>query len=243
MDRAVSTAPKGDAGRKKRIRMRRMFTGLIEGTGTVTSVRHVGNDMRVTIAPSFAVVECRSGDSIAVDGVCLTITDLSGDAFSMDVSGETLSRSTLGELKQGSEVNLERALRLSDRLGGHLVLGHVDGVGRILGKQQQQRSWVFRIGMDPSLSRYTIQKGSIAVDGISLTVNRCGKDFFEVNIIPQTGRETTLLKKNVGDRVNLETDLIGKYIEKLIRGDNPERVTEKSSGIDMEMLITHGFGV
>ena len=219
-----------------------MFTGLVEGTGRVKSVRYIRDDMRVTIAPSFEAAECRIGDSIAVNGVCLTVTDLSGGVFSMDVSGETLSRTTLNGLKQGAEVNLERALRLSDRLGGHMVLGHVDGVGVILKKKQQQRSWILKIGIDPELSRYTIEKGSIAVDGISLTINRCANDFFEVNIIVQTGKETTLLKKKVGDRVNIETDLIGKYIEKLFLKDRSDRKTEESSGVDLEMLIKNGFG-
>jgi len=223
-------------------RLVQMFTGLVEGIGKVKGVRRVSDDMRVTIAASFDTADCRVGDSISVDGVCLTITDLSAGAFGMDVSGETLSRSTLGSVKQGAEVNLERALRLSDRLGGHLVLGHVDGIGRILKKESQQRSWVLRIGIDPQLSRYTIEKGSIAVDGISLTINLCEKDFFEVNIIVQTGKETTLLKKKVGDRVNIETDLIGKYVEKLFLKDGSEREEKPRSGIDLEMLIRNGFG-
>ena len=137
-----------------------MFTGLVEGIGKVKSVRRIRDDMKLTIAPPFDVSECRIGDSISVDGVCLTVTELSDTVFSMDVSGETLSRSTLSEIRQGGEVNLERALRLSDRLGGHLVLGHVDGIGRILKKESQQRSWVLRIGIDETLSRYTIAKGS-----------------------------------------------------------------------------------
>ena len=219
-----------------------MFTGLVEGIGKVRSVRRIRDDMKLTIAPPFDVAECRIGDSISVDGVCLTVTELSDTVFSMDVSGETLSRSTLSEIRQGGEVNLERALRLSDRLGGHLVLGHVDGIGRILKKDSQQRSWVLRIGIDENLSRYTIAKGSVAVDGISLTINRCEDIFFEVNIIVQTGKETTLLKKNVGHRVNIETDLIGKYVEKLLLKDRSYPEEKNASGIDLEMLIRNGFG-
>ncbi len=219
-----------------------MFTGLVEGIGRIKSVRRISDDMKVTISPPFDVIDCRIGDSISVDGVCLTVTDLSEGAFSMDVSGETISRSTLSGLRQGALVNLERALRLSDRLGGHLVLGHVDGIGRILKKDVQQRSWVLRIGIDPHLSRYAIEKGSVAVDGISLTINRCENDFFEVNIIVQTGKETTLLKKKVGDQVNIETDLIGKYVEKLFLKDGSVREEKSGSGIDLEMLIRNGFG-
>ncbi len=219
-----------------------MFTGLVEGIGKVKGIRRVHDDMSVTIAPDFDITDCRIGDSISVDGVCLTVTDLSGGTFRMDVSGETLSRSTLGSLKQGMEVNLERALRLSDRLGGHLVAGHVDGIGTMIKKQPQQRSWIVGIRIDPALSRYIINKGSITVDGISLTVNRCEKGSFEVNIIVQTGKETTLLGKQVGDKVNIETDLIGKYVEKLLLGDGSAG-DKKSSGIDLEMLIKNGFGV
>ncbi len=219
-----------------------MFTGLVEGLGKVKSVRRVSDDMTVTVVPSFDMADCRVGDSISVDGVCLTVTDLSEGAFSMDVSGETLSRSTLGGLRQGAELNLERALRLSDRLGGHLVLGHVDGLGTILKKVPQQRSWIIRIGIDPQLSRYTLEKGSVAVDGISLTINRCENNFFEVNIIVQTGKETTLLKRKVGDRVNIETDLIGKYVEKLFLKHRSTRDEKTPSGIDLEMLIRNGFG-
>jgi len=151
-----------------------MFTGLVEGIGKIRAVRRTGEDMRITLAPPFPAAECRVGDSISVDGVCLTVTDITGGCVSMDVSGETLSRSTLGLLKQGDAVNTERALRLADRLGGHLVSGHVDGIGRILERSARDRSWRLRIGMDRRLSRYTIEKGSVSVDGISLTVNRTG---------------------------------------------------------------------
>ncbi len=221
----------------------KMFTGLIEGIGKVSSMKNIGNDMRITVEPLFPMTDqCRVGESISIDGVCLTVTDISKGYVSMDVSGETLSRSTLRSLRQGREVNMERALLLTDRLGGHLVSGHVDGIGKIIKKETQQRSWLFKIGVEENISRYTIEKGSIAVDGISLTINRCEEKYFEVNIIPQTGRETTLLKKKVGDQVNIEADLIGKYVEKFFSRDRPPRDRDGGSGIDMEMLIKKGFG-
>jgi riboflavin synthase len=147
----------------------------------------------------------------------------------------------MGQLSQGDQVNLERALRFSDRLGGHLVSGHVDGVGRIVKKEQKQKSWLLRIGMDEGLSKYTIEKGSIALDGISLTINRCQDAFVEVNIIPQTGKTTIILTKKVGDLVNIETDLIGKYVERFFikgKASGPSG----STGIDKEMLTKFGFG-
>lgn len=219
-----------------------MFTGLIEGKGEVRAIRRIRNDIRMTIDPIFEMNDCRVGDSICIDGVCLTVTDMSKADFSVDVSMETITRSTLGMLRQGDEVNLERALRLSDRLGGHFVSGHVDGTGKILKKEQQQGSWIVRIGVDEKISRYIIKKGSIAVDGISLTVNQYEESFFEVNIIPQTGRETTLLKKNVGEVVNIETDLIGKYLEKFALRDISTREEKMASSINLKMLARHGFG-
>jgi len=220
-----------------------MFTGLIKGIGKVKSVRRIGGDMRIEIEPLFPMSDIKNGDSIAVDGVCLTVTEVTRGILNMDISGETTSRSTLESLRQGVEVNLEDALRLGDRLGGHIVSGHVDGVGRIISKEQQKRSWVIRIEIEKNLSRYIIEKGSVAIDGISLTVNSCDQKSFDVNIIPHTGQETTLLKKRVGDRVNIETDLIGKYVEKLLLKDTQsEKNDKKASSIDMEMLIKNGFG-
>ncbi|HBF43416.1 MAG TPA: riboflavin synthase [Desulfobacteraceae bacterium] len=219
-----------------------MFTGLIEGIGKVKIIQRLRGDMRITIEPEFEMVGLEVGESICVDGVCLTVTELIGATFGVDVSGETLSRTTLGKLRQGSEVNLERALRLADRLGGHLVSGHVDGVGKILKKEPQQRSWLVRIGVDEQISRYNLEKGSVSVDGISLTINRCEDFSFEVNIIPQTGMETTILKKKAGDQVNIETDLIGKYVERFVSRTKSINREKTASGLDMEMLIRHGFG-
>jgi riboflavin synthase len=219
-----------------------MFTGLAEGLGRIKSIRRMQDHMQVSVSPLFEMNECRLGDSVSVSGACLTVSQMEGDTVHMDVSGETLKRTTLGALKQGDLVNLERALRLSDRLGGHLVLGHVDGIGKILKKEARNNSWALRIEIHESLSRYIIEKGSIAVDGISLTINTCEKTFFEVNIIPHTGTQTTLLKKNVGDPVNVETDLIGKYVEKLLFSQPPEPESGKSSGISLETLLKYGFG-
>ena len=218
-----------------------MFTGLVEGIGRVKEVRLVRGDMRLVITPCFDISGSGPGDSIAVNGVCLTVTDMVKDAFSVDVSGETLARSTVKRLKPGDEVNLERALRLSDRLGGHLVSGHVDGVGKIIKAEQHERYWLFRIEIGEELSRYTIEKGSIAVDGISLTINRCGETFFEVDIIPQTSKETIILKKRVGDPVNIETDLIGKYVEKFFSKENPSVAESPNSSINEKMLKKYGF--
>jgi riboflavin synthase len=219
-----------------------MFTGLVEGVGKVKELSRFGEDLSITISPLFGMPDVRTGDSVSVDGVCLTVTRVDQGSFRLDVSAETLSRSTLTGIKVGDEVNLERALHLSDRLGGHLVSGHVDGVGRILKKEQKQRSWLLRFGLEESLLRYVIEKGSVAVDGISLTVNRCDDQGFEVNLIPLTGKETGILKKKVGDPVNVETDLIGKYVEKLFL-KSKELHPKKASLIDEKLLKEHGFGV
>ena len=218
-----------------------MFTGLIEGIGQVKTVTRIRGDMRVTITPPFDVNECRVGDSICVDGVCVTLTDITNGAFSADVSGETIARTTLGHLRPGDDVNLERALRLSDRLGGHLVAGHVDGVGKLLSFLKEQRYWLLRVAIAEQLGRYTIEKGSIAVDGISLTINRCEKTSFEVSIIPQTAGETTLIKKKVGDVVNIEVDMIGKYVEKFMAGVGGRQSDHESTSINHEMLKEFGF--
>ena len=172
-----------------------MFTGLAEGLGRIKNIRRMQDHMQVCITPLFEMTECKLGDSVAVSGVCLTVSKMERGVLYMDVSGETLSRTTLGLMGRGDHVNLERALRLTDRLGGHLVLGHVDGIGKILKKESRHNSWRLKVEMDEALSRYIIEKGSIAVDGISLTINACEKTFFEVNIIPHTGTQTTLLKK------------------------------------------------
>lgn len=219
-----------------------MFTGIVEGIGEVRDIRLLGSEATITVkVPSF-FSDCHPGDSIAVDGVCLTITSVKGNLLALDVSPETLTRSTLGTIKPGGMVNLERALKLSDRLGGHLVSGHVDGTGMLEKIEREQRSWTIQIGIDQSLSRYLIEKGSISVDGISLTINRCMGNSFTVTIIPQTASLTTLLKKKVGNRVNIEIDMISRYIERLLFHEKLTMPKEPLSKIDRDMLIRYGFG-
>ncbi len=216
-----------------------MFTGIIQGLGTITSIRPTGQGVVLAIQPDFPIEDPSQGESIAVNGVCLTATTISGSSFTADVSPETLSRTTLGELRPGSRVNLERALRLSDRLGGHLVSGHVDGVGQVVEKKRLSQFTLYTISLPRGLDRYVIEKGSIAIDGISLTVNSCDKTAVSVAIIPHTASLTTMGLRQVGDRVNIEVDIIGKYIEKLLISDRQK--TQETEGLDLNFLAKHGF--
>jgi riboflavin synthase len=217
-----------------------MFTGLIEGIGDVVSLSRRGEDAVICVTPRFDMSDCRIGDSVAVDGVCLTVTLLRGGAVFMDVSGETLERTTLASVRQGAAVNLERALLPTDRLGGHLVSGHVDGIGVMRKKESRGRSFFIKFSVEENLAKYIIEKGSVAVDGISLTVNDCTRGSFDVNIIPQTGRETTLLGKAVGAAVNIETDIIGKYVERFLMWNSPAS-DPRAGKINMNMLKEEGF--
>jgi riboflavin synthase len=219
-----------------------MFTGLIEGTGTLIRLERAGADARMTIGADFAIEGLQLGESIAVDGACLTVVAFQGSQFVVDVSAETLGLTTLGRKSAGAVLNLERALRLGDRLGGHLVSGHVDGVGSLLERSRDGRSWRLSFLMPEHLGRYVIAKGSIAVNGISLTVNDCATARFEVNIVPHTAQMTTIDRLKIGDQVNIETDLIGKYLDRLLRarfGEVVEPVAK--TGIDLEFLRRHGF--
>ena len=209
-----------------------MFTGIIESMGSVKKFTRHGEDAILDIDASMILEDIKVGDSIAINGACLTVTRKSEREFTADVSAETLSRTNLRLLKPGDRVNLEKALRLNSFLGGHLVLGHVDGLGKILEKVTRSNSVLLGVEIDMGLGRLIVEKGSVAVDGVSLTVNRCEKNRFYVNLIPQTARMTTLGIKKVADRVNIETDIIGKYVEKLL---NPGK------GIDMNFLAEHGF--
>ena len=209
-----------------------MFTGIIESMGSVKKFTRHGEDAILDIGASMILEDIKVGDSIAINGACLTVTRKSEREFTADVSAETLSRTNLRLLKPGDRVNLEKALRLNSFLGGHLVLGHVDGLGKILEKVTSSNFLLLGMEIDMELGRLIVEKGSVAVDGVSLTVNRCEKNRFYVTMIPQTARMTTLGIKKVADRVNIETDIIGKYVEKLL---NPGK------GIDMNFLAEHGF--
>ncbi|MBL7179553.1 MAG: riboflavin synthase [Pseudomonadota bacterium] len=220
-----------------------MFTGIIEGFGTIREIRPAGQGKRLTIEADFFLDQTKIGDSIAVSGACLTAVALDGKRFKVDVSPETLAKTTFGRAKIGERVNLERALRLSDRLDGHLVSGHIDGLGTVKAKRAAGNAVVVTIGVPESLLCYMITKGSVAVDGISLTINDCGRDSFTVSIIPHTARMTTIGFKNIEDSVNIETDMIGKYVERFVvekYTHGKEKETGKDS-IDMQFLAKTGF--
>ncbi len=220
-----------------------MFTGIIEGLGTVKSLTRTAGGMRMGIQPDFPMDQVKMGDSIAVSGTCLTIVDFQNNILGVDVAPETLSKTTLGQAKVGDRVNLEQALRFGDRLGGHLVSGHVDGVGVVNAKRPVANAILFTFGVPEALSRYIVRKGSIAVDGISLTVNTCNRISFEVSIIPHTAKITTMGFKKVGDPVNIETDMIGKYVERFTRpfSEIETRAKDVGSSVDENLLTKTGF--
>ncbi len=220
-----------------------MFTGIIEGLGTISAIQPSGQGSRLSITSDFDLSGTRIGDSIAVNGACLTAVTLGGRRFSVDVSPETLKRSILGKIKIGERVNLERALRLSDRLDGHLVSGHVDGIGVLRERKTLSNAIVITYSVPATLSRYMIEKGSVAVDGTSLTINRCDANSFDVSIIPHTAGLTTVGLKKVGDAVNIETDMIGKYVERfLLHRNSADHHDEKpAGGIDAALLAKSGF--
>lgn len=218
-----------------------MFTGIIEGVGRLIAKRTVGGGLAFDIEAGFDLTDPEEGESIAVSGVCLTVYNIKGRRFSVDVSPETLSRSRLGSLGQGNSVNLERALRLSDRLGGHLVSGHVDTMAVVKSRKEFGDYTVFTFSFPESLGRYVIEKGSITIDGVSLTVNSCGSGFFSVSIIPHTLKVTSLGELKVGVKVNIEVDIIGKYIEKLLLSPQQKGGLNSTEGINSSFLTKHGF--
>jgi len=213
-----------------------MFTGIIQALGTMSRLVRQGDEGLLSITTDLPLEDVLIGDSIAVNGVCLTVTAKGSQTFTADVSAETLARTNLGNLHPGVSVNLEKSLRLQDFLGGHLVLGHVDGLGRISEKTVRTKSLLFVFEVPDGLSKYIVEKGSVAVDGVSLTVNRCVRNQFHVNMIPHTAHKTTLGSKRVSDLVNIETDIIGKYVERLMQhrgGAGP--------GVDWKLLSEKGF--
>lgn len=193
-----------------------MFTGIIEELGSVRSIEERGDNARIVINAKTVTEGTKHGDSIAVNGVCLTALDLHDDSFAADVSRETLHRSTLGSLKPGAPVNLERSVTPETRLGGHIVQGHVDARGRFVSVEDLGESWTVRISYPPEVARYLVFKGSVAVEGISLTIANLTDDYFEIAIIPKTWELTNLSHLKPGDSVNLEVDVIGKYVERLL---------------------------
>ncbi|MBW2195289.1 MAG: riboflavin synthase [Deltaproteobacteria bacterium] len=208
-----------------------MFTGIIEGLGTIKDIARQGGGVRMEVHSDYPIENVHIGDSLAINGACLTVVHIKGKAFKVDIAPETLSRSTMGQAKVGNKVNLERAVRLGDRLDGHMVTGHVDGIGKVRARRSAENAVLFGFAAPQGLCDYIVEKGSIAVDGISLTVNACDRKGFEVSIIPHTANVTTLGAKRVGDAVNIETDLIGKYVQ---------RFTQQAQGLKPRDSIDEG---
>lgn len=215
-----------------------MFTGLVEEIGRVQSVIKSAKSAKITIKAGRVLEDVKLGDSISTNGVCLTVTEFTSGSFSVDVMAETMRRSNLHILSPGDEVNLERALRLGDRLGGHMVSGHIDGMGIITNYENEDNAVWVTIEASLEILRYIVLKGSIAIDGISLTVAYVDDALFKVSVIPHTRDITTLLRKKVGDVVNLECDMLGKYIEKLLKSSEQAPVKK---AMDMNFLSKHGF--
>lgn len=214
-----------------------MFTGIIAAIGKIEVVQPKGGDLRLQVATeNLDLSDVSLGDSVAVNGVCLTVVDISNATLSFDVSRESLERTSLGNVESGSAINLEKALAVGDRLGGHFVSGHVDGLGKVVSKQESARSVIFRIEVPAGLERYIAEKGSICIDGTSLTVNNVADNWFEVNIIPHTMQETIMSSYSVGTKINLEVDLIARYLERLLP---PQQDT--ATTITKETLLKHGF--
>lgn len=216
-----------------------MFTGLVEELGRVSSVLRGSHSIRLTISADKVLKDVKLGDSIAVDGACLTVVSFTAHIFAADIMPETFDRTTLSERKNGDYVNLERTLRLGDRLGGHIVSGHVDGVGVIESITRRENAAILRISCAEKLGLYFIPQGSVAVDGVSLTIVDCGKNWFSVSLIPHTREVTVLSAKKPGDTVNLETDVLGKYVYRMLNHAN--RHDGEKSSLGESFLAQHGF--
>ncbi|MFC7221089.1 riboflavin synthase [Streptomyces polyrhachis] len=207
-----------------------MFTGIVEELGEVVAVEELGDSARFTLRGPVVTEDAKHGDSIAVNGVCLTVVTAGGGTFTADVMDETLKRSSLGDLTPGSRVNLERPTQVGGRLGGHLVQGHVDATGTVRRREPSENWTVVTVSLPPHLARYVVEKGSVTVDGVSLTVVEAGDDFFTISLIPTTLDLTTLGFKQPGERVNLEIDVIAKYVERMLGARTPQQaLTEESA--------------
>ena len=214
-----------------------MFTGIVEEVGTLQNIRKGTHSAVLTIGADTVLSDIHVGDSIAVNGICLTATSFSAHSFTADVMHETLNRSSLAALKPGAHVNLERAMAANGRFGGHIVAGHVDGVGKVTAIKQDDNAIWYTIAAGPEILRYVVEKGSITIDGISLTVAKVTGQDFSISAIPHTAKVTVLGERRVGDAVNLETDIIGKYVEKLMKpAEEPEK-----PGITKDFLLRYGF--
>jgi len=219
-----------------------MFTGIIEAIGSVSQMQDKGGDLRLTLdVGKLDMNDVALGDSIAVNGVCLTVIEMTGSSFAADVSAETLRLTSLGKLATGSPVNLEKALTLQTRLGGHMVSGHVDALGKILERRDDARSVWFKVEAPANLAKYIVHKGSITVDGTSLTVNAVDGNEFELNIVPHTAQETIMSGYQPGTEINLEVDIIGRYLERLLLGEKAADKGVTGNGLDMELLQKAGF--
>ena len=215
-----------------------MFTGIVEELGTVRSVRRGAHSSVLSISATEVLSDLKVGDSVAVNGVCLTATTVDSGGFTADGMHETLNRSSLGALTAGSHVNLERAMAANGRFGGHIVSGHIDGTGTITALKQDDNALWYTVSAPPALLRYIVEKGSVAIDGVSLTVAAVGESWFSISAIPHTVAVTLLGEKGVGDVVNLENDVIGKYVEKLLR---PQTQQVPKRSLTLEFLAEHGF--
>lgn len=220
-----------------------IFTGIIEEMGTVKRLTVTEPSGEIAVKARKVLEQTKVGDSIAVNGICLTVTSLQPDGFCADIMAETFRRSSLKECKAGSKVNLERAMAADGRFGGHIVSGHIDGTGTIISSRREGNAVWVRIRTSLPILRLIVEKGSVCIDGISLTVAELAEDNFSVSVIPHTGEETTLLNKKAGDLVNLENDVVGKYVEKLLAFANPKTAGEgtASTELTMEFLKEHGF--
>lgn len=215
-----------------------MFTGIIEETGTLCEMKKGARSAQVRIRCHKVLEGTCVGDSIAVNGICLTVTSMSNDSFTADVMAETMRRSSLSGLSVPGTVNLERAMAADGRFGGHMVSGHIDGIGRITDIRQEENAVWYTVQAEDHLLRYIVEKGSVALDGISLTVAKVTADDFQVSVIPHTRQETALTDKKPGSMINIECDVVGKYVEKFLSGSKPEK---SESRIDGNFLMEHGF--